>query len=139
MPRPMSIGNIYKNFRRFHMISSKPVDISGYLFLEIEKGKELPALIAECKSLINQLAANRDFTGKNEDFNCFPFFNGFFLARNEENTDELEILVNYPEAHAITLNHYFIALVTMNIHTGLDKWWENIDWEIPVQVKSKYS
>ena len=124
-------------FPGFSMTASKLVDISSALYLKIEEDKALLNLITRCHDIFLPLSHDQNNINKKESFLCFPFFTGFFLAQNERNIDKQEIKLSIPDFPVLNVKHFIIALLIVHIYSGFEKWWENIDWEIPLQVKSK--
>lgn len=134
--------DIKRAFESFHctgftMTTSHLVNISGSLFIKIAECIALSDLIAKCRRLFIQLSRDKDIETKNGGFICFPFYTGFYLARNEQAIPVIEMGIKIPDPKAITFKKYTISVLNVNIYSGLETWWENIDWELTFQVKSK--
>jgi hypothetical protein len=121
----------------FTMETSKLVEISGSLFIKFRECKALSDLIAGCRNLLLSLGRNREHDKKTRGSVCFPFYTGFFLARNEQGISIKEMDIKIPDPRTLTFKKFSISLLNIAVYSGLDTWWENIDWEILFEVKSR--
>lgn len=126
-------------FSGFSISTSKIIDISGYLFYKLEENKNLTYFATHCKNLFLPDPEKNDKKIQEKNLVCIPFFNGFFLAKNEYNISIKELGINLPDIANLKFKHFFISLLQVNIYSNLNTWWENTDWEILIEVKSKKS
>lgn len=138
----IQVKAIKKAFKSFHftgftITTSSLVEISGSLFIKIEESKELSDLLAGCRKLLIPLSQDKDYNRKGMGPVCFPLYTGFFLARNEQTISIKEMGINIPDPKTLCFKKFSICILDITIYSQLETWWENIDWEISFQVKSK--
>ncbi|MBN2533604.1 MAG: hypothetical protein JXB88_11965 [Spirochaetales bacterium] len=124
-------------FDGFTITTSQLTEISGSLYLELKECKALSTLITECRKFLIPLSRNRNQGEKRTGIVCFPLYTGFFLARNEQSLSLKEMGIHTPDPGALSFKKFSLSLLDITIYSGLETWWENLDWEVSFQIKSK--
>jgi hypothetical protein len=138
----LSAKTIKNSFQPFHftgfpITTTKLTEVSGTLFLKLRGGKALSDLVAGCRKILLPLSGAADYVKTSPGSVCFPFFTGFFLARNEQRMSIKEMGIHIPDPGVLTFNKFYLSLLDISIYSGFETWWEHIHWEILFQIKSK--